>query len=204
MLGFSVDNIYAVFGDKVLQQSVSIPMGTNYAPILADLFIYSYDAEFVFKKLSLDKNKKICRVLQLYIQVYRWCTVNQQSQFSQLCVHDISRWTRIKGHHRINISASYLDILLYTDSNGILTITSYDKHYDFNFAIVNSPFLCSNIIPLSHSNGVYYLPVDSIRKRMFCIRELFKTKQTTDKKVYLAGLWRILFKVIISQILRSQ
>jgi hypothetical protein len=36
-----------VFGDQVFQQSVGIPMGTNCAPLLADLFLYSYEAEFV-------------------------------------------------------------------------------------------------------------------------------------------------------------
>ena len=45
MLGFLVDNIYVVFGDQVFQQSVGIPMGTNCAPLLADLFLYSYEAE---------------------------------------------------------------------------------------------------------------------------------------------------------------
>jgi hypothetical protein len=42
MLGFLVKNIYVVFGDQVFQQSVGIPMGTNYAPLLADLFLYAY------------------------------------------------------------------------------------------------------------------------------------------------------------------
>ena len=40
MLGFLVDNIYVVFGDQVFQQTVGIPMGTNCAPLLADLFLY--------------------------------------------------------------------------------------------------------------------------------------------------------------------
>jgi hypothetical protein len=47
MLGFLVDNIYLVFGGQVFQQSVGIPMGTNCAPLLADSFLYSYEAEFV-------------------------------------------------------------------------------------------------------------------------------------------------------------
>jgi hypothetical protein len=51
MLGFLVDNIYVVFGDQVFQQSVGIPMGTNCAPLLADLFLYSYEREFVQKLL---------------------------------------------------------------------------------------------------------------------------------------------------------
>jgi hypothetical protein len=42
MIGFIVDNINVVFGDQVCQQSVRIPMGINHAPLLADLFLYSY------------------------------------------------------------------------------------------------------------------------------------------------------------------
>ena len=55
MLGFLVDNIYVVFGDKVFQQTVGIPMGTNCAPLLADLFLYSYEAEFAQKLFRDDK-----------------------------------------------------------------------------------------------------------------------------------------------------
>jgi hypothetical protein len=51
MLGFRVDNIYVVFEDQVFQQFVGIPMCTNCAPLLADLFLYSYEAEFVQKLL---------------------------------------------------------------------------------------------------------------------------------------------------------
>ena len=52
MLGFLVDNIYVIFGD---QQTVGIPMGTNCASLLADLFLHSYEAEFV-QKLLRDNN----------------------------------------------------------------------------------------------------------------------------------------------------
>ena len=58
MLGFLIENIYVVFGDQVFQQCVGIPMGTNCAPLLADLFLYSYEAEFV-QKLLRDKNKRL-------------------------------------------------------------------------------------------------------------------------------------------------
>jgi hypothetical protein len=57
MFGFLVDNIYVIFGDQVFQQSVVIPMGTNCVPLLTDLFLYSYEEEFV-QKLLRDNNKK--------------------------------------------------------------------------------------------------------------------------------------------------
>jgi hypothetical protein len=40
ILCFLVDSIYVVVGDQVFQHSVVIRMGTNCAPLLADLFLY--------------------------------------------------------------------------------------------------------------------------------------------------------------------
>ena len=55
MLEFLVDNIFVVFGGKVFQQIVGIPMGTNCAPLQADIFLYSYEAEFIQSLLSTGK-----------------------------------------------------------------------------------------------------------------------------------------------------
>ena len=52
MLEFLIDNIFVVFAGKVFQQIVGIPMGTSCAPLLADLFLYSYEAEFIQSLLS--------------------------------------------------------------------------------------------------------------------------------------------------------
>jgi hypothetical protein len=60
----------------------------------------------------------------------------------------------IKDTTKSDKSASYLDILLNIDSNGRLTTSLYDKRDKFDFAIVNFPFLCSNI-PLSLAYGLY-------------------------------------------------
>ena len=57
MLEFLVDNIFVVFGGKVFQQIVSIQMGTNCAPHLADIFLYSFKAEFIQYLLSTGEKK---------------------------------------------------------------------------------------------------------------------------------------------------
>jgi hypothetical protein len=40
MLAILIDNIFAMLGERVFQQTVGIPMETNCAPLLADLFLY--------------------------------------------------------------------------------------------------------------------------------------------------------------------
>ena len=42
MLNFLIDNIFVVLGGTVFQQTIGIQIGTNCAPLLADLFLYSY------------------------------------------------------------------------------------------------------------------------------------------------------------------
>ena len=41
-----LDNIYIRFGTKLNRQIVGIPMGTNYAPLVADLFLFCYEISF--------------------------------------------------------------------------------------------------------------------------------------------------------------
>jgi hypothetical protein len=58
MLEFLIDNIYVAVRGQVFQQSVEIPRGTNCAPLLVDLFSYSYEAEFN-QKLLHEKKKSL-------------------------------------------------------------------------------------------------------------------------------------------------
>ena len=57
MVNFLVDNICVELGGYIYQQIVGIPMGTNCAPLLADLFLYSYEADFV-QHLQKSKSRK--------------------------------------------------------------------------------------------------------------------------------------------------
>jgi hypothetical protein len=50
MLEFLIDNKFVSFGGTLFQQVVSIPMGTNYAPLLADLF-YTHMSRIFIKSL---------------------------------------------------------------------------------------------------------------------------------------------------------
>jgi hypothetical protein len=52
-----IDNIFVIFGVRVFRtDTVGIPMSTNCAPLLADLFFYSYEAYFI--QGLLKKNEK--------------------------------------------------------------------------------------------------------------------------------------------------
>ena len=69
MVGFLVDNIFVVFAGKVFLQIVGIPMGANCAPLLADIFIDSYEAEFIV--FDLNREETVGVSVQFHIQVHR-------------------------------------------------------------------------------------------------------------------------------------
>jgi hypothetical protein len=57
MLEYLIDNIGVIFGERVFQQTVGMHMGTNCAPLLADLFLYLYEADFIHWLLKKNEKK---------------------------------------------------------------------------------------------------------------------------------------------------
>ena len=52
MLDFLVDVMLVVFGENIGQQTVCIPMRTDWAPLFADLFLHSYETDYIQALLS--------------------------------------------------------------------------------------------------------------------------------------------------------
>ena len=53
-----MDNIYIRFGNMLYRQIFGIPMGTNRAPLVADLFLFCYERDFM-TSLSNDNQADI-------------------------------------------------------------------------------------------------------------------------------------------------
>ena len=148
MLEYLIDNIFVEFGGRIFQQTIGIPMGTNCVPLFADLFLYSHEAEFVQSLLKAGKK----HLAQQFDFTYRYID-DVLSLRNTKCAMYLEfiypRELEIKETTGTAASSSYLDCYLYID-NGKL----YDKRDDFNFPIVNFPFLSSNISS-APSYGVY-------------------------------------------------
>ena len=64
-LTFLLYNIFIRFGTKLYRQVVGIPMGTNCAPLVADLFLLCYETGFMMS-LSDDKQANVLMHLTLH------------------------------------------------------------------------------------------------------------------------------------------
>ena len=62
MIEFLIDNIFVQFGGRLFRQVIGIPMGTNCAPLLADLFLYSYE-ERISRQYDQKWPQETCQVV---------------------------------------------------------------------------------------------------------------------------------------------
>ena len=58
MLTFLLDNTFIQFGTKLYRQIIQIPMGTQGAPLVADLFLFCYERDLMMS-LSDDKQADV-------------------------------------------------------------------------------------------------------------------------------------------------
>jgi hypothetical protein len=132
---------------------LGIPMGTNCAPLLADLFLYSYEADFI-QGLLKKNEKKLVRSFNFTFRYIDDVLSLNNSRFGDFVDRIYPTELELNDNTDTDRSASYLDTHLEIDSEGRLRTKLYDKRDDFNFPIVNFPFICTNI-PAVPAYGVY-------------------------------------------------
>ena len=100
-----------VFGGKVLQQIVGIPIGTNCAPLLAEISLYSYEASFMQFLLSTGEEKLASQFNFTYRYIDDVLSINNPD-FDNYLGQKYPTELEIKATTKSNTSASYLDLLL--------------------------------------------------------------------------------------------
>ena len=154
-LNILLDNIFVRFGNIVYQQVIGIPMGTNCAPLIADLFLFCYERDFM-KKLQNGTVQNSDKLISIFNDNSRYIddilTIDNPQFLDYV---DLIYPQELKLNKANNDSkyCPFLDLTIIIDSGKIKT-KIYDKRDDFDFTITNFPFLDGDV-PLAPSYGVY-------------------------------------------------
>ena len=127
-------------------------MSTNCAPLVANLFLFCYERDFM---LSLSDDNQ-SGVIEAFNSTSRYLDdlLNIDNNFFDSMDNRI--YPSELQLNKANVSdaeASFLDLHL-SISDGFVNTKIYDKRDDFDFDIVNFPFL-DGYVPRSASYGVY-------------------------------------------------
>ena len=142
MIDFLIENIYIKTGNHLFPQCIGILMSTNCAPLLANLFLYSYEVEFLtFMKKSTEKLAEAFNLTSRYICDLISINNPRVEGFlkniypGELVVSEKSESRNVVSH---------LDVLIGI-SNDDLVCSIFGKRDTFDFDTVNFPDLSGNL-----------------------------------------------------------
>ena len=153
LLKWLINNIYVTFGDKCFRQVIGIPMGTNCAPFLANLFLFAYEFQWIEKKRKenkmdiLNKFKSCSRYIDDLLLINNFDCMNEV--MSEIYPEELILFPEDGDGQSTHFLDLNIDI-----RDGFISTSIYDKRDSFDFPIVNFPFLNGNI-PKQTATGVF-------------------------------------------------
>jgi hypothetical protein len=161
LVNFLVRNSFVENGGVLRRQVVGIPMGTNCAPLLANLYLYAYESRF------------IDRLVEVFGEGYARSFTNWFRYIDDVLCVDIPSMQdhiHVPAESKIGIGiypsalrlndtnvtpkeVVFLGMLL-KDSEGKITVDVFDKRKEFPFPVVRYPNLDS-LIPANIPYGVF-------------------------------------------------
>ena len=127
-------------------------MGTNYALRVADLFLFCYERDFM-KNISSDNKADVIKAFNLTSR-YLDYLLNIDNPYFEGMVNQIYPPELQVNKAKISDTKAPFSDLHVSISNGFVSSKIYDKRDDFDFNIVNFPFLDDDV-PRRPSYGVY-------------------------------------------------
>ena len=184
MIDYIVDNAIFCAGNKAFQQIIGIPMGTDPAPFMANIYLFYYE----FKYMERLQSEDYATARRLYSHTRRFiddlATLNNKGHLG-------SNWTDIyppelilNKENETETKASFLDLDISVQHNVYCT-QIYDKRDAFKFDIVNFPDISGNI-PEDPAYGV-------------CIGQLLRIARNTSNLANFITRARLLISKLLNK-----
>ena len=144
-LVYLLDNIFIRFGTKLYRQTIGIPMGTNCAPVVADLFLFCYERDHL-KSLSRENQAHIIEAFNSTLRYLDDLLNIDNINFDKMVDNIYPTELHFYRTNSSDTEAPFLDLNLCI-SNGTFSTKIFYKRDDFHFDIVNFPFPDGNVPP---------------------------------------------------------
>ena len=140
---YLLDNCYFSLGNKLFKQVIGIPMGSDPAPFLANLFLHYYENKWIRTNKKRDINK-VRRFTNVFRFIDDLVAINDNGEFERCYSEIYPPELELKKENIGYSEGTFLDLMIGIRDNKFF-ISLYDKRDTFPFAIVRMPHLDSNI-----------------------------------------------------------
>ena len=148
------------FGTKFYRHTIGIPMGTNCAPLVADLFLcFCYERDFM-KSISRENQADIIEAFNSTSRYLDDLLNIDNIYFDQMVDRIYPTKLKLNRANSSDNEAPFLGLNLCI-SNNIVSTKIYDKRDDLDIDIVNFPFLDGDVPRVRHMWYTYLNLLDS-------------------------------------------
>ena len=112
-------------------------MGTNSAPLLADLFLHAYEYDFMIRTMKTDMDLAI-RYSKTFRYIDDLLSINN-ADFENFIGEIYPSELELKNTTVTPDETTYLDTTINIGERNAIQMSIYDKREDFDFEIVNFP-----------------------------------------------------------------
>ena len=138
-----MDNCYFKMGSKIFRQVIGIPMGSDPAPFMANLYLFHYENIFMrnLKKEDIQKARRFGNVFRFIDDL---CAINDNGLFEEYYKDIYPKDLILTKENQGNKHASFLDLDI-TILDKKFNLKLYDKRDAFSFSIVRMPHITNNM-----------------------------------------------------------
>ena len=150
LVRFLVSNTFLACGDSIHRQSIGIPMGTNCAPVLANLFLYYYESSFI-TRLEEERGREVARMFHMTFRLIDdVLSLDNPEMMQALSLsHDngglYPAELTLNQTSKSSTAVEFLGMNIVADQNR-LRLSVFDKRKTFPFVVRRYP-LMSSLIP---------------------------------------------------------
>ena len=146
MISSLISNSYFTFGKAVIRQKIGIPMGTDCAPYIANLFLFSYEYRYVMDLIKRKEFNKAFNLRHVGRYIDDISSVNDngflENNFKDI-YPDTLNLKKMNGND--DKIAEVLDLKIIINPDGTCSTAIFDKRDGFPFEIINFPDPRGNI-----------------------------------------------------------
>ena len=152
-ISYLIDNSFVNFQGNIYRQVIGIPMGTNSAPHMANIYLAVYEYIYIQKLVRSNKHEELKWLQNIFRFQDDLLVLNDNGYFDTI-YHDIYPVEMVLK--KTNVSPQKVNFLDMTLSvyQGKFRYVCYDKRDDFKFEVISFPFMCGNL-PLVQMHGLF-------------------------------------------------
>ena len=142
-LSFLINNAYFRVGNAIFRQTIGIPIGSDPAPLFANLFLFHYESEWI-RTISRVDFVRARRLFNTFRFIDDLIALNDHGEFSRTFKEIYPSELVLNRENEDDQSGTYLALEINIVSDEF-NYKLFDKRDAFSFFIVRFPYYSSNM-----------------------------------------------------------